>query len=190
MKRNVLFFVVALTLTAAIFAVSAGTTRVRRQQPSIELGEHLVTILACNDCHTPFKMGAEGPEPDMSRMLSGHPQDLVMPVPPSLGDGPWQWLGSGTNTAYAGPWGVSYTANLTPDVNTGIGIWTEQMFVDAIRTGRHMGQSRTIQPPMPWPAFRHMTDRELRSIYAYLRTIPPIENRVPDYQAPGTTAEL
>jgi len=63
-----------------------------------------------------------------------------------------------TNTAFAGPWGISYTMNLTPDRNTGLGIWTEDMFVKAIRTGRHMGTSREIMPPMPWPSFRNATD--------------------------------
>ena len=83
-------------------------------------------------------------------------------------------------TAWSGPWGVSYTANLTPDENTGIGSWSEQTFVGALRTGRHMGVSRPILPPMPWQAFRNLNDEDLKSIYAYLRTIQPIHNRVPD----------
>jgi len=118
-------------------------------------------------------------------MLSGHPQDLEMPSPPELPKGPWAWLGAGTNTAFAGPWGISYAINLTPDVNTGMGIWTEEMFVRAIRTGRHMGQSRPILPPMPWPAYSRLTDQDLKSIHAYLRSIPPIENLVPDALLPG-----
>ena len=88
----------------------------------------------------------------------------------------------GTNTAFSGPWGVSYTFNLTPEPNTGLGIWTEEMFVRTIRTGRHMGVSRPINPPMPWPAYRNATDEDLKAIYAYLRTIKPIVNHVPDYQ--------
>ena len=62
--------------------------------------------------------------------------------------------------------------------------------VGALRTGRHMGQSRPIQPPMPWQACSQMTDAELRSIYAYLRTVPPVSNLVPDYRAPGSIDEL
>ena len=109
-----------------------------------------------------------------------------MPVsaPPALA-GTWAWAGAATNTAYVGPWGISYAANLTPDENTGLGIWTEEMFVAAIRTGKHMGQSRPIMPPMPWPAYRHMTDEDLRAIFAYLRTVPPIVNHVPEYQPPA-----
>ena len=147
-------------------------------------GKYLVTIMSCNDCHTPFKMGPKGPEPDMTRMLSGHPETLKLPPPPAP-SGPWIWSGAGTNTAYAGPWGVSYAANLTPDQNTGIGIWTEEMFVKAMRTGKHFGTSRDIQPPMPWPWIGQATDEDLKAIYAYLRTIPPVVNHVPDYQEPA-----
>jgi hypothetical protein len=117
----------------------------------------------------------------MTRMLSGHPETLKMPPPPSMvPTDPWNWAGAATLTAFAGPWGISYAMNLTPDENTGIGIWTEEMFVSAIRTGRHMGTSRPILPPMPWIVYRNMTDEDLKSVYAYLRTIPAISNRVPD----------
>ena len=101
-----------------------------------------------------------------------------------MNDGPWIWAGAATNTAFAGPWGVTYAPNLTPHETSGMGIWTEQMFVDALRTGRHMGQSRAIQPPMPWSAYSRMTDTELKSVYAYLRTVPALNNRVPDYRPP------
>ena len=152
---------------------------------SVERGEYLVRITGCHDCHTPFQMGPDGPEPDMSRMLSGHPEDLVMPPPPELPEGPWVWLASGTNTAFSGPWGVSYAINLTPHQNTGIGIWTEEMFLDSLRTGRHMGHSRPVLPPMPWPACANMTDEDLESIFAYLKSIPEIENRVPEAAPAG-----
>jgi len=146
-------------------------------------GRYLVTILGCNDCHTPYKMGKNGPEPDMTRMLSGHPENLKMPPPPKL-EMPWGMVGSATNTAWAGPWGISYTSNLTPDQNTGIGIWTEDMFIRAMRTGKHMGTSRTVLPPMPWPWYGKMRDEELKAIFAYLKSIPPIHNRVPDPTPP------
>ena len=155
--------------------------------PSSDLvggGRYLVTVMGCNDCHTPYKMGKNGPEPDMTRMLSGHPEGLKMPPPPALKE-PWGMVGAVTNTAWAGPWGVSYTTNLTPDQNTGIGIWTEDMFLRAMRTGKHMGTSRTILPPMPWPWYGKMRDEELKAIFAYLKSIPPIKNRVPDPQPPS-----
>jgi hypothetical protein len=156
---------------------------------AVERGKYLVTILACNDCHTPYHIGPNGiPEPDMTKMLSGHPEGLKMPPGPKLPEGPWLWVGAATNTAFAGPWGVTYSTNLTPDQNTGIGIWTEDMFVRAIKSGKHMGTSRMIQPPMPWPAYGQATDEDLKSIYAYLRSIPAIANRVPDYEEPKRPA--
>jgi len=126
-------------------------------------------------------MGPKGPEPDMSRMLTGHPEGFVLPEPPKMApDAPWNWAGAATATAFAGPWGISYAINLTPDQNTGIGIWTEEMFVQAMRTGRHMGQSRPILPPMPWHGIGQMTDQDLDAMFAYLRSLPPVKNRVPD----------
>jgi hypothetical protein len=133
-------------------------------------------------------MGEHGPEPDMSRALSGHPEQIG-PLPAAVhSTGAWVWSGAGTNTAFSGPWGVSYTANLTPDQNTGLGIWTEEMFIKTIRTGRHMGVSRPINPPMPWSVYRNATDDDLKAIYAYLRSLKPVTNHVPDYQPPVDTA--
>jgi hypothetical protein len=150
----------------------------------VERGKYLVTILGCNDCHTPFRMGPNGPEPDMTRMLSGHPEGMKLPPPPKT-IGPWIGFFTVTDTAFAGPWGISYASNLTPDQNTGLGIWTEEMFLNAIRTGKHMGTSRAIQPPMPWIWFGKMTGEDLKAVYAYLRTIPPIVNHVPDWEPPA-----
>lgn len=154
------------------------------QLKRIDRGKYLATIVGCNDCHTPWKMGANGPEPDMSRMLSGHPEAMKLPPPPKP-SGPWIATGSATFTAWAGPWGVTYTANLTPDKNTGLGIWTEDMFLKAMKLGKHMGTSREIQPPMPWLWYSKMTDDDLKAIFAYLQSIPPIVNHVPDYEPPA-----
>ena len=71
--------------------------------------------------------------------------------------------------------------------NTGLGIWTEDMFISAIRIGRHMGVSRPINPPMPWPMYRNATDDDLKAVFAYLRTIKPVTNHVPDYEPPPAT---
>lgn len=174
--------VAAIALTAAIGTACDGSSAKASNEPSrVERGRYLVSIAACHDCHTPLKMGANGPEPDMSRMLSGHPETVKMSPPPTLpANGLWQAVTSATNTAWAGPWGVSFTANLTPDQNTGLGIWTEAMFVTAIRTGKHMATSRPILPPMPWPVYRNMTDEDLKAVFAFLRSIPPITNHVPD----------
>lgn len=154
----------------------------------VERGRYLVMVGGCHDCHTPWHMGPKGPEPDMSRMLSGHPQEAVVLEPPPAVGGPWIVSAFATNTAWAGPWGVSFTANLTPDENTGIGIWTEEIFINTLRSGKHWGQSRDILPPMPWFNYGKMTDEDLRAMFAYLRTIPPIHNRVQEPLPPATMA--
>ncbi len=84
-------------------------------------------------------------------------------------------------TAWAGPWGVSFAVNLTPDRETGIGEWNEEMFIKAMRTGKHQGQpnGRDILPPMPWPDLKDLTDGDLKAIWAYLRSVPPVKNQVP-----------
>jgi Cytochrome c len=156
-----------------------------QQTDTIERGRYLVTAMGCNDCHTPFKMGANGPEPDMNRMLSGHPAALELPPPPPLTIEGWAWAGSATNTAFAGPWGVSYAINLTPDAATGLGPWTETMFIQSMRTGKHMGVSRPVQPPMPWPWYGKLSDADLRAVFTYLRSIPPIANRAPAWKPPA-----
>jgi len=149
----------------------------------VERGRYLVSTIGCGDCHSPKVMGANGPVEDQTRLLSGHPQGTVLTPPPALNDS-WIAAGSSDLTAWAGPWGISYTFNLTPDENTGIGSWSEDTFVQTIKTGRHMGVSRPILPPMPWQFYRNLTDQDLRSIYAYLRTIPPVHNRVPEPTPP------
>jgi hypothetical protein len=187
MKRTpnfqLFFLMVFLPLLTGckIYSAAAADSAVSER---VERGRYLVAAIGCNDCHTPLKMTEKGPEPDTTRLLSGHPSAVKMPRPPKLADEHWTWAGAGTNTAFAGPWGVTFAANLTPDQNSGMGIWTEEMFVRALRTGRHMGTSRQIMPPMPWSAFKNLSESDLKSIYAYLRTIPPISNHVPDYLEP------
>lgn len=178
MRRSILALaglaIGAATLTSTTLAGQSGSEAAR-----VERGKYLVTIMGCNDCHTPWKDGPDGPAPDMTRTLSGHPQDLAMPPAPDHGKSLWGWSGALTNTAFAGPWGVSFTANLTPDEDTGLGRWTEDMFITALRTGRHEGRGRPILPPMPVQFIGQATDEDLRAIFAYLRSIPPIRNRVP-----------
>ena len=157
---------------------AAAGTQVGGAAPA-ERGAYLVKIMGCNDCHTPWAMTPKGPAPDMTRMLSGHPQDVRVTSQADLGDGPWAIANLATNTAFSGPWGVSFTANLTPDPDTGLGKWTVDTFIAAIRNGRHEGQGRPILPPMPWPMYRNATDDDLHAVFAYLQTIPAIRNRVP-----------
>ena len=184
MKRSMLW---VSSLAASIGAVAllaatqpAPAAKAGGEDSPVARGRYLVTVAGCNDCHTPWKMGAQGPEPDLSRMLSGHPQNLAMPPAPKLSPGPWAITGSGTMTAWAGPWGVSFSANITPDEGSGIGSWSEKDFVDSMRQGKHLGRGRGLLPPMPWPNLAKATDEDLKAIYAYLKTIPPIANQVPE----------
>lgn len=186
MTRRILMLSMLLTVsvTTLAVAVEAGAegepaAATATEDARVERGRFMVTLGGCHDCHTPVKMGANGPEPDLSRMLSGHPQELVLPPAPELPPGPWVATVAATMTAWSGPWGTSFTANLTPDDETGLGRWTEQDFVAALKTGRHQGRGREILPPMPWQNLAQLPEEELAAIYAYLRTIPPVANRVP-----------
>jgi hypothetical protein len=148
-------------------------------------GEHLVRIAGCNDCHTPKKMGEHGPEIDWDRMLSGHPASS-----PEIDVNRKDMEAKGlvvTNdlTTWVGPWGVSYTANLTPD-STGTLAWTEDQFIYAIRNGIYKGLKggRPMLPPMPWQEYNNFTDSELKAIFAFLKSIKPISNQVPPPKPP------
>ena len=145
-------------------------------------GEYLVTAGTCSDCHTPKTFTPKGPVPDMSRSLSGAPADIkIPPIPPGV-ISPTAWGALGTNdmTAWAGPWGVSFAANLTPDKTTGLGSWTEAAFVKSMRTGKHKGVLRDILPPMPWQGLGKLNDDDLKAMFAYLQSLKPIQNKVPD----------
>jgi len=175
-----LFLIPALAFAASILvsAQSAPTASPKASAASIKRGEYLVRIGGCGDCHTPLKLGPNGPEPDMARALTGHPSQMAMPPAPA-GAGPWMWTGAATNTAFAGPWGVSFTANLTPDKETGLGEWTFDMFAATMRTGRHQGKGRPILPPMPYPNVAAMTESDMRDLFNYLQSLPPVHNKVP-----------
>jgi hypothetical protein len=177
-------------ISSVLILMSSATPGALEIRPSADVtkrGEYLVRYGGCGDCHTPRIMGPEGPEPDLKRFLAGHPQDVVLPAPPEPVSGPWSIVSAGL-TAWSGPWGISYAPNLTPDVDTGLGIWTEQMFMNAMRSGRHFGVGRPILPPMPWENVGVLTDDDLKAVYAYLRTIPAVENLVPDSVPRGAVA--
>jgi len=142
-------------------------------------GEHLVTIGACNDCHSPKKFGPMGMEIDSAHMLAGH---MGFPVP-DVDKKMMQQKGyvvTSDLTSWIGPWGVSYTANLTSDAS-GIGSWTEAQFITALRKGKFKGLEggRDLLPPMPWQMYKNMTDDEIKAVFAYLKTTKPVENVVP-----------
>lgn len=148
-------------------------------------GKYLVSIAGCNDCHSPKMMTAQGPMPDTTRLLSGHPAD--MPLAPYDSTTTKNWvLFNMMQTAVKGPWGVSYAANLTPD-ETGIGNWSEQHFSNAVRKGffRGIEGGRHLLPPMPWQTYSAMNDEDLHAIFAYLKSLKPVKNMVPAAVPPG-----
>jgi hypothetical protein len=146
-------------------------------------GRYLAEYGGCSDCHTPKLMTDKGPAPDRARLLSGHPASTSLPAIPAgvLGPPPAHWsaLTNADLTAWAGPWGVSFTANLTPDKATGLGHWTVDQFIKTMRTGKHLGTGRDLLPPMPWQDVAVLTDRDLKAVFAYLQSVPPIVNAVP-----------
>jgi mono/diheme cytochrome c family protein len=185
MKRNRLTKLLTVLAMAAFssamlraIAPAQATVTSAQHKARIARGAHLVETMGCNDCHTPLKMGPRGPEPDLTRALTGHPADVVMPPPPPP-SGPWMWHGAATSTAFAGPWGVSFAANLTPDPETGLGKWTEEMFIATMKTRRHEGKGRPLLPPMPAQILAALDDEEIRSVFAYLQSLAPVKNRVP-----------
>src|SRR5215831_8263938 len=151
-------------------------------QSPVERGKYLVYVAGCNDCHTPKKLGPNGPEADMDRQLSGNPaSDKLTKIPKGLiAPDKYGAVISNNLTAWAGAWGVSFAMNLTPDKATGLGSWTPEMFVAAIRTGKHQGTGRPILPPMPWNWYKNMTDDDLKAVFAYLQSLPPINNPIPN----------
>lgn len=158
-------------------ATPVATTPAAAAVSPVDRGKLLVTVGGCHDCHTPMKPGPGGAEPDMSKMLSGHPQEIVIEAPMKPA-GPWLVATNATNTAWSGPWGVSFSANLTPDPETGMTM-TEKNFVTALKSGSHLGTARPILPPMPWPWYSKLSDEDLKAIYAYLKTVPALKNQVP-----------
>lgn len=158
------------------------TIRKKEKDELIARGKYLVTVSGCNDCHSPKIMTPMGPIPDTTRLMSGYPSEKGIPTLSEALAKDQSWVKMSHDvTAFAGPWGMTFGANLTPDEATGIGNWTEEVFVKTIRTGKHLGQEggRPVMPPIPWYMIAKMTDEDLSSVYQYLMSLPAISNRVP-----------
>src|SRR5215217_524961 len=136
-------------------------------------------------------MTPHGPEIDSSLSLSGHPAQMP---PPDVNRKEMENKGlavTQTLTAWVGPWGISYSANLTSD-STGIGDWTEERFIYCLKEGKWEGLagSRQLLPPMPWQDFKFMSDDELKAIFAYLKSTKPIRNDVPAAAFPVSAPKM
>ncbi|MDF0694116.1 c-type cytochrome [Aquirufa ecclesiirivi] len=153
---------------------------VNSEKEIIQRGEYLVTTMGCNDCHSPKKMGPKGPEIIPELLLSGYPSDrpIVKFDSPLIKQGFAQLYPD--LTAAAGPWGVSFAANLTPD-ETGIGNWSEDQFKMALTKGKYKGleHERMLLPPMPWFNFVNLKDEDAHAMFQYLKSLKPVKNVVP-----------
>jgi mono/diheme cytochrome c family protein len=170
---------------------SAPTLEDDSPEALVELGRSLVETSGCHDCHTPKIFEGGIPVLDEARWLAGHPEEAgvpeSLPFEPSLEPGGWGVAATNHLTGWGGAWGMSFGVNLTPDQETGIGSWTEEMFIQALRTGKHQGTGRDVLPPMPWMLYGKKSDRELRAMFAYLMSLPPVRNAVPE---PVATEDL
>lgn len=190
-KTTVWLAATVLACTGALFACSNVKSTDKKEEPIptqaqlVKRGEYLVNSIGCDDCHSPKRMGAHGPEVIPELRLSGYPasRPVVKPDDKNLQQG-YVLLGADLTSA-VGPWGISFAANLTPD-ETGIGAWTEHNFITSIRTGKMKGieNGRPMLPPMPWFNFKNLTDDDLKAMFAYLKSLPAVENRVPAPQPP------
>jgi mono/diheme cytochrome c family protein len=182
---GLVLLVVGVVLALGLLTALPASAQTSAKQPAtkdqlVARGKYLVNIGGCNDCHSPKIMTDQGPVPDAARLLSGHPADEKLPPFKREDIGPDKWvLFSPGFTGYVGTWGVTCAYNLTPEENTGTGLWTEEMFRNALRTGKHMGKGRPIMPPMPWPGVGGMSDEDLGAVFAYLKSLPPVKNAAP-----------
>ena len=176
MNRNLLISGLILLLLG--IPVVIGVRSVQSQGDRVQRGKYLVdAVSACGYCHTP-RAGAEYHK-DM--YLAGHPAGQAYPrYNFSMMQQGIFILTSPQMTAFSGPFGTSFASNLTPDKETGLGEWTEEMFINAMRTGLHQGVegNRAILPPMPVKHYAQMNDEDLKAIWAYLKTIKPVKNEV------------
>ena len=192
MRKTKLTFATLLLGTAVIWSCQSGNEAKAKEEPlvqgastteeAVKRGQFLVLAGGCNDCHSPKKMTPHGPAIDSSKLLSGHPAGSPMPPIAANALQPGNWaLMAPDATAFVGPWGISYSANLTSDSATGIGAWTEHQFIQTMRTGKHLGMEngRPVLPPMPWEGVGKLSDEDLKAMLAYLKATTPISNRVP-----------
>ncbi|WP_438618139.1 c-type cytochrome [Oryzifoliimicrobium ureilyticus] len=134
----------------ALLAVSALASGASAES-DVDKGRYLVNLGGCSECHTP---GYFFGKPDEHRLLGGSDVGFFIPK-------------VGT---FVGP-------NLTPDVDTGLGTWSEDDIVKAISTGI-TPDGRELASMMPWRRFAKLQPADLHAIAVYLRSLPPVTNKV------------
>lgn len=187
MKTPIYLFVSALLMAGSLSSCmenpqtkASATEQGMSNEEYVKRGEYLVTTIGCNDCHSPKRMGAHGPEIIPELLLSGYPGDRpIQQVSKDALENGWGLYNSDL-TSFVGPWGQSFAANLTSDP-TGIGNWTEAQFKKALSEGKFKGidGGRMLLPPMPWQNWINIKDEDAKAIYLYLKSTPPVRNVVP-----------
>ncbi|MEK6224103.1 MAG: c-type cytochrome [Thermodesulfobacteriales bacterium] len=178
----------SLLLIAAVSLIAMScrqkpATEVAYSPERLEMGQAIVEGWNCSFCHTPQIQGPDGKSIfDPKRLMSGHPSNEQIPTVPDMVISSQEWmefLDNMGSTVWATDNLLIFSANLTPDDETGIGTWTEVEFVETIRQGRHRGIERRIKYPMPWQELSEVSDEELLSVYEYLMSLEPVNNKVP-----------
>ena len=193
MKKTMLVIAaVSSAVTLGLIACTSGSTAETAVQEVtmdslVKRGSYLVNAMGCDDCHSPKSFGPQGPEVIEELRFSGYPSGRALASVDKAATQSWMLLGH-DGTVAVGPWGASFAANLTSD-ETGIGNWTEEQFIRALREGKSKGLEggRPLLPPMPWFVYRNLSDHDLKSIFAYLKSSKPVNNLVP---APKPLKEL
>jgi len=194
--RKGYFIAAAAAIFSLVFFNQLGCTEEANPKPinqeeMIALGKYIVHTSGCDDCHTPKIFTENGPMFDTTRRFSGYPADEVLPAIDMSMIGPDEWSATEKHLgAWVGPWGISFASNLTPDNATGLGAVTEEMFIKTLREGKLKGVGRPLLPPMPWHVYGQKTDEDLKAIYAYLQSIKPIKNMVPQPVSPDKAGEI
>jgi len=143
--------IIMALLTLGIFPVTPAVAAPARQDDQVAQGKYIAAIAGCVGCHTPIDKTTFTPVTG-KEFSGGEPFDL-------------------------GPLGIVYSKNLTSDMKTGLGDWTDEEIKTAITTGVSK-DGLHLFPVMPYHFFNNMADKDLDTLVAFLRTIPPIENQV------------
>jgi hypothetical protein len=185
--KKTIFILAAITgaVSVALIACTDGAAKTETvviisKDSLIKRGSYLVNAIGCDDCHSPKIWSPQGMEIDMEHRFGGHQANTpVGKIDKNVMKEGWVLFNKDL-TSSVGPWGQSYSANISSDP-TGIGNWTEEQFMRAIREGKSKGleEGRPLLPPMPWFVYKNMNDTDLKAIFAYLKTTKPVENRVP-----------
>jgi mono/diheme cytochrome c family protein len=151
---------IATIIAALLAAVVLAGAPALAQSDAVKRGEYLVTIMDCGGCHTP---GSLAGKPDFGRKLAG--SNIGFRIPGA---------------------GIVYPPNLTPDAEAGLGRWTNEQILRAVRHGQRP-DGRQLIPIMPWPSYGVLTDADGAALVAYLKSLPAVRERAPANVAEGQT---